>query len=104
MPMKGDDAEVGSGEQQGKDGSNAGRGQRGENGQRMDEALIENAEDNVNGDNRGEDQDTARFFSESWKACAVPWKVAWMALACPLSLGLFERSPLRRLAPRWEQG
>ena len=70
-----DDAQFGSGEQQRQNGAHAGRGQRGENRQRVDQALIENAEHDVDGDQRGQNQ-IGSFLSESWKACAVPWKLA----------------------------
>src|ERR1035438_470927 len=53
---EGDDAEVGTGEQEGEDGAHAGRRQRGENGEGMDQALIEDAEDDVDGDQRSEDE------------------------------------------------
>ena len=51
-----DDAEVGSGDEQGEDGADAGGGQRGENRERVDEALVEDAEDDVDGDERREDE------------------------------------------------
>ncbi len=50
-----DDAQVGSGEQQRKNGAYAGRGQRGENGERMDQALVEDAEHDIDGNQRGEE-------------------------------------------------
>ena len=41
---------------QGEQRAEAGGGQRGENRDRMDEAFVEHAEDDVNGDERGEDE------------------------------------------------
>ena len=51
-----DDAEVGSGEQECKNGSDAGRWQCGENRERMDEAFVQNAEHDVDGDESSEDE------------------------------------------------
>ena len=51
-----DDAEVGSSEQQRQNRADAGRGQRGENRQRMNQAFIQNAEHDVDRDQRGQDQ------------------------------------------------
>src|SRR5262249_58408321 len=53
---EGDHAEIGPAEQQGEDGADAGGGERGEDGEGMDVALVEDAEDDVDGDQRGEDQ------------------------------------------------
>ena len=53
----GDDAEVLMEEHEGEQRADARRGQRGEDGDGMDEALIEDAEHDVNGDEGGEDQE-----------------------------------------------
>jgi len=53
---EGDDAEVRSRQQQGQNCADARRGQRGKNGQRVDQALVQNAEHDVNGNQRGEDE------------------------------------------------
>ena len=52
-----DDVEVHAEEQQREDGADAGGGQRGEDGDGMDVALIEHAQHDVDGDERGEDED-----------------------------------------------
>ena len=63
MPIKqddadhGDDAELDAADEEREDGADAGRGQGGEDGDRMDVALVEDAQDDVDGDERGEDQD-----------------------------------------------
>ena len=52
-----DDVEVHTEEQQREDGAHAGRGQRGEDGDGMNVALIEHAQHDVDGDERGKDED-----------------------------------------------
>ncbi len=52
----GDDAEVGVGEHQRQQRAHAGRGQRGENGDGVDVALVENAQHQVNRNQRGGNQ------------------------------------------------
>ena len=62
-------------EQQREQGAHAGRGQGGENGDRMNVAFVEHAEHDVDGDERGEDQQ--RLVGErSLEGLAVPWKLA----------------------------
>ena len=51
-----DDAEIGSRQQQRQDRAHAGRRKRGENRQRMNQALIQNAQHDVHRDQRGQDQ------------------------------------------------
>ena len=51
-----DDAEVGSGEQQRQDCANPGRRQRGENREWVNQALVENAENDVDGDERSKNK------------------------------------------------
>ncbi len=69
MPIKqddadhGDDAELDAADEERHEGADAGRGQGGEDGDRMDVALVEDAQDDVDGDERGEDQD--RLVGES---------------------------------------
>ena len=53
---EGDDVEVEAEEQQREDRADARRGQRGQDRDRVDEALVEHAEDDVDGDEGGEDQ------------------------------------------------
>ena len=50
------DAEVGAGDQQRKNRADAGRRQRGENRKRMNQALVKDAKDNVDSDQRGENE------------------------------------------------
>ena len=50
------DAEIGSGDEQREDGADSGGWQRGENRERMDQAFVEDAENDVDGDERGEDE------------------------------------------------
>src|SRR5580698_8227168 len=52
-----DDAEFLAADQQSQDCSHAGGGQRGKNRDGMDVTLVENAEPDVNGDERGQNQD-----------------------------------------------
>ena len=52
-----DDVELHAEDQQREDRADAGRGQRGENRDRMDVALVEHAEHDVDGDERREDED-----------------------------------------------
>src|SRR5580698_6679258 len=52
-----DDAEFLAADQQSQDCSHAGGGQRGKNRDGMDVTLVENAEHDVNGDERGQNQD-----------------------------------------------
>ena len=72
--------------QQRQDRADAGRGQRGENGDGMDVAFVENAEHDVDGDQRGEDQQSARWPANSETPAAVPWKLAWMLAGMSRSL------------------
>ena len=51
-----DHAQVGAAEQQRQDRADAGRGQRRENRDRVDVALVEHAQHDVDGDQRGQDQ------------------------------------------------
>ena len=54
--------------------ADAGRGQRRQDGDRMDEALIEHAEDDVDDDERRGDQE--RLAGErGQKGLALPWKL-----------------------------
>ena len=52
---------------------------------RVDVALVENAEDQVDHDERREDQQRHACSSDCWNACAVPWKlVASVAGQCQI--------------------
>ena len=53
---QGHDAEIGAGDEQGENRADAGGRQRGENGERMDQALVKDAEHDVDGDESGEDE------------------------------------------------
>ena len=44
----------------------------------MDVALVEHAEDDVDGHERGERRAAARSRREAWNAWAVPWKLPRM--------------------------
>ena len=50
----------------------------------MDEALVEDAEDDVDDDERRGDQ-TGSLDSEAWKAWAFPWKVGMIEGGMPSS-------------------
>ena len=52
----GDDAELLAKENQRQKSADAGGRQRGKNGDGMDEAFVQDAEDDVDGDERGQDQ------------------------------------------------
>ena len=53
----GDNIQIDVEEHQGQHGADAGRGQGRNDGQRMDEALVEDAKDDVDGEQRGGDED-----------------------------------------------
>ena len=69
-------------EQQGQQRAGACRGQRRQNGDGMNVALVQHAQHDVDGHQGGEDQDRLEE-SESWKAAAVPWKLPWMVAGMP---------------------
>src|SRR6266849_1240081 len=54
---EGDDAEVDAAEEEREDGADTGGGQGGEDGDGVDVALVEDAEDDVHGDEGGEDEE-----------------------------------------------
>ena len=56
MPISADHREVHAAEHQRQQRADAGRGQRGEDGEGVDEALVEHAQHDVDGDDRGQDQ------------------------------------------------
>ena len=62
-------------QQQGQQCAHAGRRNRRENRDGMNVALIEHAQHDVNRNQGGNNQDRS-LESESWNACAVPWKLA----------------------------
>ena len=63
--------------------AHAGRRQGREDGDRMDEALVEDAEHDVDGGERREDQHGS-LLSDCWKVRAVPWKLPWMVVGMPI--------------------
>ena len=66
-----DQAEIEAEQHQCRERTDAGRGQRGEDRDRVDVALVENAEDEVDDDQCRDDQERHRE-SECWNACALP--------------------------------
>ena len=90
--MHGDHAEIEMDRHQHEQCADAGRGQGGQNGDRMDRALVEHAEDDVDGDQRGDDQD--RLARERGrKALALPWKVVTSEAGLPLSCSICWMAP-----------
>ena len=53
---EGHDAEVCSGQEEGEDRADTRRWERGENGQRVNQALVQDAENDIDGDKRSEDE------------------------------------------------
>ena len=56
MPISAMTLEIEMKQLQGQNGAHAGRGQRGENRERMDVTFVEHAEDDVDGDDGGQQQ------------------------------------------------
>jgi hypothetical protein len=56
IPIKRDDAELAAADQQGENRPDTGGRERRQNRDRMNVALVEHAEDDVDRDDRGEDQ------------------------------------------------
>ena len=84
-----DDAEVRVGKEQREQGADAGGRQRGEDRDGVHEALVEDAEHDVDGRAVPARMSIGSVASEDWKACAVPWKVACtMRRHSHLALGL----------------
>ena len=78
--------------------AHAGRRQRRENRDRMDVALVQNAQHDVHRDQRRENQQRL-VGQRAWNAAAVPWKAACMLGGKPhLLLGLVDR--VHRVAQR----
>ena len=71
----------------------AGRRQRRQNGQRVHEALVEDAEHDVDRRQRGGDQ--PRLVRERLleHACAVPWNDPWMLAGMPMSRAARSMAP-----------
>ena len=87
-----DDLRLRPEEQQRQQGADAGRGQRREDRERVDVALVEHAEHDVDRDQRGQDQQRLVGRATAWKACAVPWKLPCMLAGRPISrLGALDR-------------
>ena len=75
---KGVDRQLGLEQQQGQQRPETGEGQGGEDGQRVDEALVEDAENDIDDDDRQEPSSQPMLAWESWNCWALPWKVDWM--------------------------
>ena len=77
--------------QQHQQGACAGRRQGGQDGQRMDRALVQHAEDDVDDDQRRHDQDRLCCDSEAWKAWPCPGKSPDQGGGVQLLHGRFDR-------------
>ena len=64
--------------------AHARRGQAGENGQRVEEALIENPQHDIDDEDR-HPSSRPRPWVEFWKAWAVPWKLVSTLAGMPIS-------------------
>ena len=64
-------------EHQRQERAHAGRRQRGEDRDRVDVALVQHAQHDVDRSRRRQDQQRL-VRSEAWNAWAVPWKLPWM--------------------------
>ncbi len=74
-------------------------GKRRQDRDRMDEALIEHAQHDIDRDDRRQDEQQISLPSEAWKASAAPWKtVTMLARHADLLLGLADG--VDRLAER----
>ena len=71
-------------QQQREQRADAGRRQRRQDRDRVDVALVEHAEHDVDGEQRGEDQPAAGSSSDAWNARAVPWKLPWIVVGTPM--------------------
>ena len=94
MPIDGDHAEIDVTAISMQQRADAGRGQRRQDGDRMDQALIEHAEDDVDDDQRGGDQDGS-LDSERLEGLALPWKLvgsdAGLPVCCSICLDRVDR-------------
>ena len=78
MPISADHVEFVVRQQQRQQGAHARGRQRRKNRDGMDVAFVEHAQHDVHRDQRRQNQDRLAGQSESWKAAAVPWKLAVM--------------------------
>ena len=70
-----DDAEIIVNRHQQQQRADAGRRQRRKDRDRVDRALIEHAEDDVDDDQRCQRSVSACSTATTWNACALPWKL-----------------------------
>ena len=70
-------------EQQRQERAHAGRRQRGEDGDRVDVALVEHAQDDVDGDQRGEDQQRLVRRATPGTPARCPGSSPWMLAGSP---------------------
>ena len=75
VPIRADQAELVAEQHQSRERAQSRRRQRRENGQRVDEALVEHAEDQIDARRAQQGSASGTVVSESWNACALPWKV-----------------------------
>ncbi len=78
--------------------ADAGGRQGREDGDGVDQALVEDPEDDVDGEERRQDEDAAWIASDCWKAWAVPWNEARMDAGTPIS-----DSALRMASMAWPE-
>ena len=64
--------------------ADAGRRQGRQDRHRVDEALVQHAEHDVDGDQRREDQETAGSAASAGTSRAVPWKLPWIVAGMPM--------------------
>ena len=94
---QGDDRELDLEDDQGDHRADPGRGQGGEHGQRVDVALIEDAQHQVDGDERRQRPVPARWPGDCWKTLAVPWKPPWMVAGMPISASAWRSAAVASL-------
>ncbi len=86
-------------QQQRQHRADAGRRQRRQHRDRMDVALVEHAEHDVDRRRAPPGSAAAGCSSDCWKACAVPWNVPWIVAGMPISRIAPSIAP-RRVAQR----
>ena len=74
-----------SADQQRQQRADARRGQRGKDRDRVDVALVEHSQHDVDRDQRGQDQQRLVGQREPGTPAAVPWNAAWMLAGIPSS-------------------
>ena len=90
MPTKANRSSEAPEQHQGQQRAHRRRRQAGQDGQRMDEALVQDAQHQVDHEHRQQQQHAHAAAVESWKACAVP---------CMLPLMVAGRPHAARMAP-----